>query len=84
MFGIKGWEWIIILVVVLLIFGPSKLPSLARSIGKSITEFRGGIRQAQDDITKLADEDLKGKSLNELKKELAALQAEEQETLVEA
>ena len=60
MFGIRGWEWIIILVVVLIIFGPSKLPGLARSVGKSITEFRGGLKQAQDDLTKMTEEDLKG------------------------
>ena len=59
MFGIRGWEWIIILVVVLIIFGPSKLPGLARSVGKSITEFRGGLKQAQDDLTKMAEEDVK-------------------------
>ena len=58
MFGIRGWEWIIILVVVLLIFGPSKLPGLARSVGRSISEFRGGIKQAQDEITKMAKDDL--------------------------
>ncbi len=59
MFNIRGWEWVIILIVVLLIFGPSKLPGLARSIGKSISEFRNGIRSAQDEIQKMAEEDLK-------------------------
>jgi len=37
-----GQEWIVILiaVVILLIWGPSKLPSLARGLGEAIREFR--------------------------------------------
>jgi sec-independent protein translocase protein TatA len=47
-FGIPGgWEWIIILVVALLIFG-RRLPDVARSIGKSLTEFKKGINEAKD------------------------------------
>lgn len=51
MFGwIKGPELIVILIVVLLIFGPTKLPQLAKSIGKSITEFKKGIKAVKDDV----------------------------------
>ncbi len=40
MFGIGTNELILILIVTLLIFGPSKLPDLAKSMGKAISEFR--------------------------------------------
>lgn len=48
--GFPGsWEWIIILLVALVIFG-RRLPDVARSIGKSIVEFKKGIRDVSDDI----------------------------------
>jgi sec-independent protein translocase protein TatA len=50
MFNIRGWEWIILLVIVILIFGPSKIPDLARSVGKAVTEFRKGIKGAKEEL----------------------------------
>lgn len=45
-----GWpELTLILVVALLLFGPSRLPELARSIGKSIKSFKEGLRDGTKD-----------------------------------
>lgn len=44
-----GTEWIIIGVVALLLFG-KRLPDVARSFGKSIVEFKKGIRDVKDDV----------------------------------
>lgn len=45
----NGWEIIIVLVIVLLLFGARKLPDLARSIGASAKEFRKGLDEGMND-----------------------------------
>jgi sec-independent protein translocase protein TatA len=40
-----GMELIIILLVILLLFGSTRLPQLARGMGKSISEFKKGISE---------------------------------------
>ncbi|MBE7492206.1 MAG: twin-arginine translocase TatA/TatE family subunit [Planctomycetes bacterium] len=50
----QPWEWIAIIVVGLLLFG-SRLPSIARSLGKSITEFKKGVKDVKEDLTTTAE-----------------------------
>ncbi|HJR92481.1 MAG TPA: twin-arginine translocase TatA/TatE family subunit [Acidimicrobiia bacterium] len=52
---LQGWEWLIILVVVLLLFGARKLPELARSLGASAKEFRKGIADGSSEDLKKDD-----------------------------
>jgi Tat protein translocase TatB subunit len=54
MFGIGLPEMIIILVVALLVVGPSKLPELARTLGKAFTEFR----KMADDVKETFEEEV--------------------------
>ena len=44
-----------ILLIVLIIFGPGKLPDLGRSLGKGIREFKGAISGATDEAEKTAN-----------------------------
>lgn len=47
-FGLPGgWEWILILAVVLVLFG-HRIPGMARSLGSGITEFKRGLKEGQD------------------------------------
>lgn len=39
------WHWLIVLVIVLLVFGTKKLPSLGKDMGNAIRGFREGIRE---------------------------------------
>lgn len=55
-FGLPGGaEWIIILVIAVLIFG-RRLPEIARGLGKSITEFKKGIKDTEDEVKNALDE----------------------------
>ena len=45
----SGWEWIVILAIGLLIFG-RRLPEVGRSVGKSIVEFKKGIKGIEKEI----------------------------------
>lgn len=50
-----GWEWIIVALVVLLLFGAKRLPELARGLGQGIREFKGAINGAKDEINEAKD-----------------------------
>lgn len=44
--------WLIIGLVVLLLFGANRLPELMRSLGRSATEFKKGLKEGSDDDEK--------------------------------
>lgn len=50
MFDIGGQELLLILIVVLMLFGPKKLPELMQSFGKGVREFRRAQQQFNDHI----------------------------------
>ena len=51
-----GYEWIIIVVVLLLLFGAKKLPDMARSVGQSARVFKGEMKGLKDDEKKVEPE----------------------------
>lgn len=57
MFGRLGpVELILILCIALIIFGPSKLPQIGRSLGEAITEFKKGANEAKKELNAVVDE----------------------------
>jgi sec-independent protein translocase protein TatA len=46
--GLGGWEWIIILVIVVILFGGSKLAGVGSALGQSIREFREAVSGDKD------------------------------------
>lgn len=59
MFGIGFQEMLIILVVVLIFFGPKRLPDLAKSLGKGIAEFK----KASEEVRKGIEDAVKEESV---------------------
>jgi sec-independent protein translocase protein TatA len=47
--GLTGWHLLIILAVILLLFGATRLPSLARSVGQSARIFKKEMKQMDDE-----------------------------------
>ena len=47
--AIGGWEILIIIAIVLLVFGPSKLPQLGERVGKMFRGFRKEMKALEDD-----------------------------------
>jgi len=55
-----GWpELLLILIVALVLFGPNRLPELARFIGKSVNAFKQGLRDNMEDESKAIQEEVK-------------------------
>ncbi len=53
----SGWEWIIIFVVILLLFGGKKIPELMRGLGKGVKSFKQGLNEAKEELNKIDEED---------------------------
>lgn len=58
MFGRLGpVELILILCIALVIFGPSKLPQIGRSLGQAIQEFKKGTADAKKEVNSILDDE---------------------------
>ncbi len=60
--GLGFPEMMVILVIALIIFGPSKLPQLGEGMGKAIRNFKQGMREGLDEKTEAKKLDASSKS----------------------
>ena len=51
-----GWELLLILALVLLLFGPKRLPEIAEAMGKSIRKFKSATQSATDEVKREIDD----------------------------
>lgn len=80
----KGFEWVVILIVALLIFGPKNLPKLGKSLGSTVKNIREGMesddkaetKQAEEVVVEQSEED---KEIAELEAKLAAAKKKQAE-----
>lgn len=67
MFGSIGFpELIMIFIIALLLFGPNKLPDIAKTLGKTIQEFRKTVNEAKATI----DEEIKKAGVSDIADDL--------------
>ncbi len=58
MFGLGQWEIMLFLLVIALLFGSARLPSLMRNMGRSVNEFKAGMKdKPADKIEDHSEED---------------------------
>ena len=60
--GMPGlWEWIIIIAIILLLFGATKLPKLGKGLGEGIRNFKSGLGGDEKANDETADKDKEDK-----------------------
>lgn len=50
--ALSGWHWLIVLAIVLVIFGGSRLPGLGKGLGQSIRGFKSGLKGEDEEKPK--------------------------------
>ena len=58
--GVIGvWQWVIIALVIVLLFGGKKIPELMHGLGKGMKSFKAGMKDAEKDIQEIKAEIVK-------------------------
>jgi sec-independent protein translocase protein TatA len=78
--GIGIPELLIILVIVLLIFGAGKLPQIGGNIGKAIKNFKGGIKEEEEELESSKREAIDDKPRGESASQASGQEREEEKT----
>lgn len=55
--NLRGWQFIILVLVILLLFGGKKIPEMMRGLGKGVASFRQGLDEAKKEMNKTVGSD---------------------------
>ena len=56
MFGLGAQELLLILVIILVLFGAKRIPEMARGLGKSLSEFKKGVKEVDTEVKDALDD----------------------------
>lgn len=76
----KGFEWIVILIVVLVIFGPKNLPKLGKSLGATVKNLREGMQGEDEPGEAIEEESDEDREIRELEAKLAEAKKKKEES----
>jgi sec-independent protein translocase protein TatA len=52
----RGEDWLIVLLIGVILFGSTKIPQVARSLGRSVSEFKKGVREGEEEEKKALEQ----------------------------
>ena len=76
----KGFEWIVILIVVLVFFGPKNLPKLGKSLGATVKNLREGMQGEDESGEAIEEESDEDREIRELEAKLAEAKKKKEES----
>ena len=54
--AVAGWEWIILGLLVVLLFGGKKIPELMKGLGKGVKSFKEGMSEVEADVRQIKED----------------------------
>lgn len=51
----RGEDWLIVILIIVVLFGSTKIPQVARSLGRSVSEFKKGVREGEEEEKKAVE-----------------------------
>ncbi len=67
-----GWEWLIVILAVLLLFGAKRIPELAKGLGSGIKEFKKAAKEVTDEVQNATSDTPPAKSTTNSQPQLPA------------
>ena len=76
----KGFEWVVILIAVLVIFGPKQLPKLGKALGSTVKNLREGMQGDETASEEVVEESEEDREIRELEEKLAEAKKKKEES----